>query len=145
MVKRGTNPRLAEMLALQQPPASGRGSKYRGTSDGLEYTAYAEHYRKMAKRSGVSISGKRYDPTLARFPGDPRAWCSNWDDAAKVSKKLRKELASEREPGKYRVADDIVEKHAATEVEGFDELPKEKKLQKLEEVRERITPANLDG
>lgn len=46
-----------------------------------------DDYRNMAKRAGVSITGKVYRHSLAQFPGDPEAWVSDSDDARAVMKR----------------------------------------------------------
>ena len=148
------SPRLAEVLALRQPPAV-RGRRYRriATDDGLTGSRFANHYRRMAERAGVSTAGKRYEPTLARFPGDPRAWCADLDDvkARCVEQGAAVDGAINYRPPKrdippapYRVADDLVEDVAASHYPDLDELPPAKRRERLEEVRERITPKHLD-
>ncbi len=148
------SPRLAEVLALRQPPVV-RGRRYRriANDDGLAGSRFAERYRKMAEAAGVSTAGKRYEPTLARFPGDPKAWCSDLDDVRQrcIEQGVAVDGAVNYKPPKrdappkpYRVADDIVEEVAAASRPDLDELPAGKRREVLEEVRERITPKHLD-
>lgn len=85
---------LAEMLALQQPPGT------RGTDRALlqGQTGHGElahmpdisrkQMLKMAKRFGVSISGKTYVSGLARFACDPFAWCDSTGDVIRKCKQL---------------------------------------------------------
>ena len=46
--------------------------------------AMREFHVAQAKKHGVNIRGKRYDPQLARFPGDPKAWVGSDTDVRKV-------------------------------------------------------------
>ncbi len=42
-------------------------------------------YLSLAKTAGVSTTGKYYSGTLARFPGDPRAWVSGLSDVRRIA------------------------------------------------------------
>lgn len=88
MVKDGVTPRLAEMLACQQPPgartdrefmmAECNGSQFEDTPE------IGDAYAAVAKAAGVSVKGKKYLSGLAKFPGDPEAWVSGMGDAQRI-------------------------------------------------------------
>lgn len=42
-------------------------------------------YREIAADAGVSVNGAVYNPTLASFPGDPRAWIRDEGDAMRLA------------------------------------------------------------
>jgi putative FmdB family regulatory protein len=46
--------------------------------------ATRDFYLNAARAGGVNPEGKKYDPRIAAFPGDPRAWVSNPDDVRRV-------------------------------------------------------------
>ncbi len=46
----------------------------------------AKLYADNAKRAGVSMTGKWYNPSLALFVGDPMAWVGSIDDQKQVCK-----------------------------------------------------------
>ena len=47
----------------------------------------AKRYLAKAKKAGVSITGKRYLSSLARYPGDPEAWVSDRSDIKGLCKR----------------------------------------------------------
>lgn len=93
MITNGVAPRLAEMLALQSPPA------VKGTDRTLMQGRYnneqfngmpPDHARQMiqtAKRAGINPNGKYYCGGLAdkRGPGDPKAWIDSVADVKRVA------------------------------------------------------------
>lgn len=93
MIANGVAPRLAEMLALQQPPG------LRGTDRSLmEGRLNNEQFDKMprdqalkmlatAKDAGINPSGKYYASGLAdkRGPADPAAWVDSVGDIKRVA------------------------------------------------------------
>lgn len=93
MISTGVAPRLAEMLALQSPPA------VKGTDRTLMQGRYnneqldsmpPDHARQMiaaAKSAGINPSGKYYCSGLAdkRGPGDPKAWIDSVADVKRVA------------------------------------------------------------
>lgn len=94
MVGANVPPRMAEMLALQQPPGVRGGDRAfmenRYNNQQLDQMP-KDHAQKMvaeAKRAGVSVSGKYYCSGLAdkRGPADPMAWVSGSDDVKAVAR-----------------------------------------------------------
>ena len=82
-------------------------------------------YVNVAERAGVNTAGKYYVGTIAEFPMDPRAWVSGLGDVKRVAEErgigvtgavnvaAPKYADGYVPPDRYKVADDIVEKHAA--------------------------------
>lgn len=93
MVENGVVPRMAEMLALQSPPA------VKGTDRALMQGRYnneqfdampPDHARgllSIARKAGINPSGKYYCSGLAdkRGPADPAAWIDSVNDVSKVA------------------------------------------------------------
>lgn len=118
--------------------------------DGCANELMRRQLQANAKRLGVNIQGKRYDPRLAKFPGDPFACYGTVQEARKCvaragqgSEELGVKPPVDETTGKpYRVADDIVERHAREEVidKHGGTVTRQKWNAIKEEVRERITP-----
>jgi putative FmdB family regulatory protein len=47
--------------------------------------AMREFHLAQAKKHGVNVTGKVYDPQLASFPGDPKAWVGSDTDVRQVA------------------------------------------------------------
>lgn len=119
--------------------------------DGCTNELMRRQLQANAKRMGVNIQGKKYDPRLAKFPGDPGACYGTVNEARKAivrsgqsSEQLGVKPAPDTETGKpYRVADNIVENHAREKVisEHGGTVTRQKWETMKQEVRERITPA----
>lgn len=70
--------------------------------------AMREHYLGAAKKAGIGTAGKKYDYSLARYPGDPKAWVGSdtdvrqvlehrgWGSKGKVKVKMRNEEGAEK-------------------------------------------------
>jgi hypothetical protein len=93
MISHGVAPRLAEMLALQQPPGV-RGTDRALMEGRLNNEQFdrmpKDHAQKMlaaAKKAGISTSGKYYSAGLAdkRGPADPAAWVDSVHDIKRVA------------------------------------------------------------
>ena len=106
-----------------------------------------------AARMGVSISGKRYDGRLARFPNDPTACYGDRSEARRLCRERGVGCADlgvapppDTTTGRpYRVAEDIVEKHAAEQVvdnHGGTVSTQQWEAMKTE-TREKLTPAGV--
>lgn len=65
-----------------------RGAKYGAEQFAGGDPKNMETYTGPARRAGVSITGKSYQSGLARFPGDPRAFVSDLDDARRVAREM---------------------------------------------------------
>lgn len=124
----GESHRMAEMLATRRFPGT-KGTD-RAFLQGREFGAgqfqdrplVASHHLKMADDAGVSVVGKVYNGTLARFPGDPEAWVSNLGDVKDLCERRgwsadgaitvrAPQYAEPPDPAPYRVADDLVERY----------------------------------
>lgn len=84
----GCTPKLADMLASQQPPGGMTDSTFlEGHCNGNQFEKrpeFGDHYKKIAEQAGVSVKGKVYKGGLARFPGDPEAWVGGRADVERV-------------------------------------------------------------
>ncbi len=94
MVTDGVAPRMAEMLALQQPPGL-RGTdrtfmegRYNNQQFDNMPKHHAEKMMKQARQAGINPSGKYYCSGLAdgRGPSDPAAWVDGVNDVLKVAR-----------------------------------------------------------
>lgn len=93
LLRQGYGHRWAEMCALQQPPGVKgtdrtlmQGLYNSGQFDGMP-KQHAENILTLAKRAGISTSGKYYASGLAdhRGPADPCAWVDSVSDVRKVA------------------------------------------------------------
>lgn len=93
MLANGVAPRLAEMLALQQPPGL-RGtdrSFMEGRLNNEQFDRmpkdHAQNIITLAKRAGINPAGKYYSSGLAdsRGPADPAAWIDSVGDVKRVA------------------------------------------------------------
>jgi hypothetical protein len=94
MVDNGVAPRMAEMLALQSPPAV-KGtdrSLMQGRYNNEQFDAMPQDHARgllqMARKAGINPSGKYYCAGLAdkRGPADPAAWIDSVSDVQKVAR-----------------------------------------------------------
>ncbi len=89
---KGESHAMAEMLATRSfPGLKGtdsvfmEGRKLGGQQfEGLP-RYMGEQYVSQALAAGVNPAGKYYSGTLARFPGDPRAWITGLGDARRIA------------------------------------------------------------
>ncbi len=126
MVAAGESHSIAEMLATRSFPGvmgTDRTFMQGRPTDGAQFDGtppiVGRAYVKQAEAAGVNVSGKVYSSTLARFPGDPRAWVSGISDVKARCEEQGwgchgalniPEPESEPEPEKpYRVAPKIIE------------------------------------
>ena len=124
-IARGESERLAEIMALQQPPGiSGTNDQFlRGKKNGEQFDmdkpfdkAVLEMYRQQALEAGVSIEGKYYFTRAADYPGDPRAWHASKEDLHAYLRSRKtwsggqvEGEAFETEDTPYCVSDEIVD------------------------------------
>lgn len=94
MVGNGVAPRMAEMLALQRPPAV-KGtdrSLMQGRLNNEQFDLmppdHARGLLQIARKAGINPSGKYYASGLAdkRGPADPAAWIDSVSDVQKVAR-----------------------------------------------------------
>lgn len=94
MVDSGVAPRMAEMLALQSPPAVKGTDRtlMQGRYNNEQFDAMPpDHARgliSIARKAGINPSGKYYCSGLAdrRGPADPAAWIDSVGDVQKVAR-----------------------------------------------------------
>jgi hypothetical protein len=108
-----------------------------------------DDYKAVAKKAGVSTTGKVYMSSLATFPGDPKAWVSGRGDVQKyleetgrgstgaVTVKARE--AEEPPPPPIGVAESCVDREVRNVLEG-QTVTKKEYVEAREKVRERLTP-----
>lgn len=148
-ISNGCSPRLADMLASRTFPGTkglDRNFMQGRKLDGSQFEGVplvGEHHLRMAREAGVSTTGKYYSGGLARYPGDPEAWVDSLHDVKKICEtrgwecdgaiKVESPKYCGTEPGRYRVADDIVDDHLSQVLEQKPEL-----APKAREVREEI-------
>lgn len=135
-IANGCTPRLADMLASRSFPGTkgtDRAFLQGRPTDGAQFEhvpLVGRHHLALAERAGVSVTGKVYNGTLARFPGDPEAWVSGLGDVRRVCESrgwaaegaITVKAPSDVEPvaTPYRVADDLVERYVE---DAIDENP----------------------
>lgn len=93
MVQNGVAPRMAEMLALQSPPAVKGTDRtlMQGRYNNEQFDAmppdHARGLLQIARKAGINPSGKYYCSGLAdkRGPADPAAWIDSVSDVQKVA------------------------------------------------------------
>lgn len=154
-ISNGCSPRLADMLASRSFPGT------RGTdraflqgrpTDGAQFEKIplvGQHHLRMAKDAGVSVTGKVYNGTLARYPGDPEAWVDSLGDVKRICEARGWEAEGAitvqapryagEEPGPYAIADDLVEKYVEDKISENPDL-----AARRAEVKEEIA-SSLSG
>jgi hypothetical protein len=93
MIENDVPPRMAEMLALQQPPGVKGGDRafMEGRYNNQQFDKmpkdHAQNIITLAKRAGINPSGKYYCAGLADGRGvqDPAAWVDGAGDVKKVA------------------------------------------------------------
>lgn len=121
----GTPAKLAEMFALGRPPMSNTDREFlHGHANGNQFERtphLGDYYASVARGMGQDPKGKVYLSGLARFAGDPEAWIESRDEAKRLIESrpgwtCHGAFEVSREPtggpGKYRVADGIVDARA---------------------------------
>ncbi len=133
MRRHGESHAMAEMLATHTfPGVKGTdsvfmaGRKLDGQQFEEEAPPTAQHHMALAKRAGVNTTGKYYQGTLARFPGDPRAWVSGLGDVRRICQERNIGVAGAVNiegpkygdgyvpPERYKCDDSIVAEHVDT-------------------------------
>ena len=122
-----------------------------GSDDGFGKDQRARRYaRRRAAAAGVSTAGKRYEPQLADYLGDPRAWIDGPDDIKRICRKrgwacdgavsvAAPKYVDVPDDKPYRVAEDLVQKHVRRGIveQGLRPTPKQHG-EMLEAARERL-------
>jgi hypothetical protein len=104
-----------------------------------------EEYVNKALAAGVNPTGKYYSGSLARYPGDPRAWIDSLGDVRRVAAERGlsvqgavniepPEPVRAAEPQPYRVAPEIVQAKVAERLAEQPEL-----AMKREEVTHEVS------
>lgn len=142
-VLRGESPRMAEMLALRQPPRLMTDDVYLAGRGTLEQQFPNEQQRNLVIKAAMANGYKPkhtdvYEPNLARFAGDPEAFVNHGQGRGHVQKVLEqrglpdltgtvksKYRQPEEDPWenpKHRLAPDIVERHIRQKVKDNPDL-----------------------
>lgn len=95
MIENNVPPRMAEMLALQQPPGVKGGDRafMEGRYNNQQFDRmpkdHAQNVITLAKRAGINPNGKYYCSGLADKRGvqDPEAWVDSQADVKRVAAK----------------------------------------------------------
>jgi len=122
MRARGQSHRMAEMLAFRRPSGTSQTDKafMQGCQNGEflgELTPrQRSKYQVLARQAGVSIEGKTYKGSQARFEGDPRAWVSDVDECRKLVQVRNDERARKADLPPVRLAEDIVQEFVSQEL-----------------------------
>ncbi len=130
MRRNGESHAIAEMLATRSfPGVKGTDSVFmQGRKlDGQQFEEappnVGAHHMELARKAGVNTSGKYYSGTMARFPGDPRAWVSGLGDVRRIARERQMGVSGAVEipapkygdgyvpPEHYRVDDSSVAEH----------------------------------
>lgn len=142
-------PKFDQMIISRQPPGtSGTDRAFlQATDNGRQFQSNTEagrYYKREALKRGKKISrGHVYKATLARYPGDPRAWVSDLGEAKKVIEQreleeTKKEAAGP--PPEIDVADRIVNEQTALALAGQTVTGREYKDMR-EKVKNRLRPS----
>ena len=134
------------MVLCCRPPGMSETDRafLEGTENGRQFErnpAAGEYYRKKALKHGKKVGrGEVYKASLARFPGDPRAFVSDLGQAKRVME-MREEEAKRNEgpPEEVDIADSIVDQATARKLQGQTVTGKEYK-EVREKVRDRMRP-----
>jgi hypothetical protein len=141
------------MLVSGQAPASRTDREFlMGSENGRQFQNRPEagnRYKQITESHGVSVVGKKYLSSLARFPGDPEAWVSGRGDAQRVLEKRGwasegmvnvKMREPEGEPKEAHVAEDILERETKVEAAKHGKVSAKKREEIKETVRSKRTP-----
>lgn len=146
-ISEGTSHALAEMFAFQQGPQLNTDTAYMaGKWEQNDKTL--DHHRKLAKKAGVSTQGRTYLKSLARYPGDPRAWVDSKGDIRRVCEQegwgcdgvVKTKLKQEEPPPPVDVAPHLLKKYVAQELakEPGERVTARKLADTTEKVRNRL-------
>jgi len=139
--------RLCDMFQSQTPPQSRSDREFlMGSANGSQFEknpAMGDYYAKKAKKAGVSLAGKVYKHSLARYAGDPRAWVSDRGDVKRICEQegwgcngaVQNKLREQEPPKPVDIAPHLLKKYVKQELkkEGGPVTPR-----RLEDVTERV-------
>lgn len=134
------------------PKSRFNGVKLGGAAFDNDDPETQKRYTEAAKKAGVSIQGKSYQPGLARFPGDPRAFVEPDMDTIKKTIRERglgcKDLGIKpRDEGpieRVGVAESLVERECQKLVASGQKTAKEVERDRGE-IADRMTLPHLRG
>lgn len=124
MRKRGESHAMAEMCAFRKAPGlNGTDTgflKGKLLNHGIENNEFGDEMRRKARKAGISIDGKVYNPQMARRGlgvRDPRAWISDTTDirryceqtGAGCSGAVNIKGSEPEPPQQIRLAEDIIQ------------------------------------
>lgn len=151
--KNGTSHRLAEVFAFQRSPAIETDTRFIDGHDGdlglNPETFYGSRVLAEARSHGINTRRAVYKSTLARYPGDPRAWVESKSDCIRRAEALGMSLEGQvnytpperdlpddsNKP--YRVADEIVDAAYQDAIEAEPKLASKKNLK--EEIADTLS------
>ena len=128
--------RFADMCQSRIPPgafaterALMQGRIQNGGVESMHPTV-RDMYIKKARAAGVSPQGKTYCSQLARFAGDPQAWCASQSDVVDIAKKRNltikacnvKGVKKDEKPNNRRLSDRAIKDLARNYVQENPDL-----------------------
>ena len=143
MRRNGESHAMAEMLATRSFPGLRTDSEFnKGRCNGNQFEEtpwLGDYYRARAEEAGVSVTGKYYQSTLARFPGDPEAWVGGRGDVEKICLQrgwgcegsVQVDVGERPPIPDVPLAEDLIQREVAASL-------KENPYQRIEDVRERV-------
>jgi hypothetical protein len=145
--------RFNEMVESGIPPQANTDREFlEGHCNGSQFQKRpqdGEAYKKVADQAGVSITGKVYKSSLARYPGDPEAWVSGRGDVQRIcearglgcdgSVKVQKREKDVEPSPSVGVAEHLVSEAVLAQTEGKGLSAREVRDVR-EKTRDRLTP-----
>lgn len=152
--RRTSSHAFAEMLALRSAPALQTDTRWLARKleaqrreinpESLTGSTLLE----SARESGISVEGRVYEPGLAEYPNDPRAFVESRAECYARAEELGLDLEGAleykctrriepKEEGPYRIDDDLLEEHYEDAIENEPHLAK--KADFKEELQARLS------
>lgn len=146
MIRKGVSPKLAECLALQQPPGTKDSDRAfmegRLHNQGVTTKSEAELVLGPARAAGVDTAGKVYISSLSdeRGPADPSAWVDSIGDLkkrtqAKIGRKQR-----EADKPDVPLSENCIKEGIQSLVREDSSLKRKKKAELREMALDKFTP-----
>lgn len=150
VIAEGTSPRMAIMLATQQPTIQLNSDRMLNETQRRRMNRMNPMNRdaivKIAEKAGIRTNGKYYVGGFGSY-NDPHAWVSTYDDALDVCRKknltatgIVNHQGTPQEPVRKQIADDIVQDYVRKELASDPNLREsvKKNPKKLGEVKEKV-------
>ena len=144
--------RFHDMVAHRKGPFLMTDSVYcEGRCNGNQFEAtpwVGDHHLAVAKSEGVDITGKVYEPQMAEYPGDPKAWVTGRGDIQRYCEEVGANCYGAVQARHHRtepvkeevVAPDLLEMHTDMRIEKNPELAHKPREEVKEETLDIIRP-----